>query len=94
MAQPATPPEAAAARAAQADLAHAEAEVRALEQQRPVPPTLSQARQRRAALAEAWRRHARAWAAAAPADPDAKTALSDADRAAKTYFMPGGVHED
>ena len=91
-AQPSTDP-AAETRAAQARLTHAEAAVRTIEDNPPgTAGALANARLERSDAAEAFRRSARAWTAAAPSDAAAQAALAAADHAAKEYFMPRGVY--
>jgi hypothetical protein len=78
--------------AARAALAAIRAELRGLEAAGAAAPAgaLGQARQRRAAVAGAWRLNARAWAVAAPRDPAARAACAGAERAARRYAMPSG----
>jgi hypothetical protein len=54
------------------------------------PDVLGLARLRRSAIARTWRIEARAWATARPQDPAAKSASTEAERAAEMYVMPSG----
>jgi len=67
----------------------AQAQVLALEKNRARPEEQDRARQCRSDLAQAWRREADAWAAAAPSERAAVTASKKAQ--AEFYIPSGGL---
>ena len=87
----AAPPDPHSSRTEQAGMAlkAAQAQVLALEKNRARPEEQDRARQCRSDLAQAWRREADAWAAAAPSERAAVTASKKAQ--AEFYIPSGGL---